>query len=143
MTQWERIYLPMQETMWIRFLGWEDPLEEKWQSTPLFLPGESHGQLGRLQSMGSQRVGRGLVTERACTRSFMFPLVVSCFPDSVWSLYPCTGVCAFQGSFNRERTSSLSVSQSWNHPQAGAFNSGSLGYVIQQWLWGLWLDRIG
>ena len=40
----------MQE-MWVRSLGWEDPLEEemaihssKWQSTPVFLPGESHGQ---------------------------------------------------------------------------------------------------
>ena len=37
--------------MWVRSLGWEDPLEEemaihssKWQSTPVFLPGESHGQ---------------------------------------------------------------------------------------------------
>ena len=25
-------------------LGWEDPLEEEWQRTPVFLPGESHGQ---------------------------------------------------------------------------------------------------
>ena len=33
----------MQET-WVQFLGWEDPLEKEWQPTPLFLPGESHGQ---------------------------------------------------------------------------------------------------
>ena len=25
-------------------LGWEDPLEEAWQPTPVFLPGESPGQ---------------------------------------------------------------------------------------------------
>ena len=25
-------------------LGWEDPLEEEMQPTPVFLPGESHGQ---------------------------------------------------------------------------------------------------
>ena len=25
-------------------LGWEDPLEEGMQATPIFLPGESHGQ---------------------------------------------------------------------------------------------------
>ena len=25
-------------------LGWEDPLERAWQSTPVFLPGEFHGQ---------------------------------------------------------------------------------------------------
>ena len=25
-------------------LGWEDPLRRAWQPTPVFLPGESHGQ---------------------------------------------------------------------------------------------------
>ena len=30
----------MQET-WVRSLGWEGPLEETWQPTPVFLPGES------------------------------------------------------------------------------------------------------
>ena len=30
--------------MWVQFLGWEDTLEEAWQPTPVFLPGESHGQ---------------------------------------------------------------------------------------------------
>ena len=36
----------MQETqeMQIRSLGWEDPLERNRQPTPVFLPGESHGQ---------------------------------------------------------------------------------------------------
>ena len=33
----------MQETR-VQFLGPEDPLEKKWQPTPIFLPGESHGQ---------------------------------------------------------------------------------------------------
>ena len=33
----------MQETR-VRFLGQEDPLEKKWQPTPVFLPGESLGQ---------------------------------------------------------------------------------------------------
>ena len=33
----------MQETQ-VRFLGWEDPQRRKWQTTPVFLPGESHGQ---------------------------------------------------------------------------------------------------
>ena len=28
----------------VRSLGWEDPLKEAWQSTPVFLPEESHGQ---------------------------------------------------------------------------------------------------
>ena len=35
--------------MWetqVRSLGQEDPLEKEWQPTPLFLPGEFHGQRG-------------------------------------------------------------------------------------------------
>ena len=37
------------------------PLEEAWQPTPVFLPGEFNGQrslMGGLQSMGLQRVGQ-------------------------------------------------------------------------------------
>ena len=30
--------------MWVPSLGWEDPWRRKWQPTPVFLPGESHGQ---------------------------------------------------------------------------------------------------
>ena len=33
----------MQETR-VQSLGWEDPLEKERQPTPVFLPGESHGQ---------------------------------------------------------------------------------------------------
>ena len=37
---------------WVRKMPWRKP----WQPTPVFLPGESHGQeSGRLQSIGSQR----------------------------------------------------------------------------------------
>jgi len=32
----------MQETQ-VGSLGWEDSLEEAWQHTPVFLPGEFHG----------------------------------------------------------------------------------------------------
>ena len=44
-------------------LGWEDALRKIWQPTPVWLPGK-YGQRspGRLQSMGSQRVGHDLVT---------------------------------------------------------------------------------
>ena len=30
--------------MQVQSLGREDPLERAWQCTPVFLPGESHGQ---------------------------------------------------------------------------------------------------
>ena len=33
----------MQETQ-VQPLGWEDPWRGKWQPTPVFLSGESHGQ---------------------------------------------------------------------------------------------------
>ena len=33
----------MQE-IWVRSLGREDPWKRKWQSTPVLLPGKSHGQ---------------------------------------------------------------------------------------------------
>ena len=39
----KKIRLPMQESQF-RTLGQEDPLERGWQPTPVFLPGESHGQ---------------------------------------------------------------------------------------------------
>ena len=59
----------------------------KWQPTPVFLPGKSHGQKepGRLQSMGSQRVRHDLEINHACLnlkkegencrgRNIIFPL---------------------------------------------------------------------
>ena len=36
--------LPATQNTRVRFLGQEDPLEKKWKPTPVFLPGESHGQ---------------------------------------------------------------------------------------------------
>ena len=36
--------LPAMQETWTLSLGWEDPLEERWQPTPVFLPGISHGQ---------------------------------------------------------------------------------------------------
>ena len=36
--------LPTTWETWVQSLGWEDPWKRKWQPTPVFLPGESHGQ---------------------------------------------------------------------------------------------------
>ena len=35
---------PGKQKTWVWSLGWEDPWKRKWQSTPVFLPGKSHGQ---------------------------------------------------------------------------------------------------
>ena len=58
---WWRTRLPVQETQetwfdpWVRKIPWR----RTWHPTPVFLPGESHGQRepGGLWSKGSQRVG--------------------------------------------------------------------------------------
>ena len=36
--------LPAMQETWVWSLGRKDPLRRKWQPTPVFLPGESHGQ---------------------------------------------------------------------------------------------------
>ena len=43
---------------WVRSLGWEDPLEEGMVTHSSILPGEAlwTEELGRLQSMGLQRI---------------------------------------------------------------------------------------
>ena len=55
----------MQE-MQARYLGQEDPLEKKWQRTPIFLPGKSHGQksLEGYSPQGPKRFGHDLVTKQ-------------------------------------------------------------------------------
>jgi len=44
--------------MWVGSLGQEDPLEEEWQPTPVFLPGESHEQrsLGGYSPWGRKKL---------------------------------------------------------------------------------------
>ena len=37
-------YLLSMQEIWVQSLGQEDPLEEGMATTPVFLPGESHGQ---------------------------------------------------------------------------------------------------
>ena len=58
-------YLPAMLEIWVRFLGWEDPLE-KGMATPVFLPGEPHGQgsLAGYSLWGYKRVGHNLVNEQ-------------------------------------------------------------------------------
>ena len=36
--------LPAMRETQVQSLSWEDPLRWKWQPTPVFLPGEFHGQ---------------------------------------------------------------------------------------------------
>ena len=63
-----RICLPMQET-WLWSLGWEDHLEKKTATHSSILAWEipCREEPGRLQSVGSQRVGRDSATEHNTT----------------------------------------------------------------------------
>ena len=36
--------LPAMRETQVRSLGQEEPLEDQWQCTPIFMPGKSHGQ---------------------------------------------------------------------------------------------------
>ena len=38
--------LPAMWETWVQSLSQEDPLRREWQPTPVFLPGEFHGQRG-------------------------------------------------------------------------------------------------
>lgn len=81
----------------------------------------------------------------------MFPLVVLCFPDSWWCLYPLLVSVNFKTvstGWLQKGKDFISVTQPgvgswdsvfWWHPQAvGGSLPGSLGSVVQQCLWGLW-----
>ena len=52
--------------MQVQSLGWEGSLERKWQPTPIFLPGKSHGQksLASYNLWGHKGVGPDLVTKQ-------------------------------------------------------------------------------
>ena len=59
--------LPAVQETWARSLGWEDPLEKKWQSSPVFLPGKFHGQRSLVDYNGVARVRHNLVTKPSPT----------------------------------------------------------------------------
>ena len=52
--------------MWGRTLRWADPLEEEMATSPVFLPGKSHGQssLVGYSLQGLRRVRHNLATKR-------------------------------------------------------------------------------
>ena len=60
----------VQETP-VRSLGWEDPLEEEMQPTPVFLPGEFHGLRNQTgySPQCLERIRHDLVIENAQSES--------------------------------------------------------------------------
>ena len=82
----------MQEAQKMQFLslGWEDPLSRKWQPTPVFLPGDSHGQrsLVGYSPWGHKELDMPEVTEHACMHAYN-----TCM-DLCVVLCVCASVCA-------------------------------------------------
>ena len=58
----------------------------KWQHTPVFLPGKSHGRRGLigLHSMGSQRVGHDWATSLTHSLTWWYGVFYSSQLDSTW-----------------------------------------------------------
>ena len=79
--------LPPTWETWVQSFGWEDPLEEGWQPTPVSLPGKSPWteEPGGLQSMGSQRV-RHAVCVRHCSTFTMQREIKRVLPHEMYSL---------------------------------------------------------
>ena len=78
----------MQETR-VRSLGEEDPLEKGMQYTPVFLPGESHGQrsLVSYSPRGHKKVGHDLAAKQqqdACYVTFNMN------QNRIWLMVPKT-----------------------------------------------------
>ena len=67
---------PAMQEMWVRSLGWQDPLEKKMATHSNILAWEIAWaeEPGGLQSMGPQSVGQNLVTEhtRAHVHVYLF-----------------------------------------------------------------------
>ena len=53
------------EEIQVQSQDWEDPLERKWQPTPVFLPGKSHRQrsLVDYSPLSCQRIAHELTTK--------------------------------------------------------------------------------
>ena len=69
-------HLPATRETWVRSLGWKIPWRRKWQPTPVFLPGESHGQRSLVgYSPWSRRVRQDWATSLHFTGSLVLLLL--------------------------------------------------------------------
>ena len=103
-------HLPPRWETQVRSLGWEDPRRRKWQPTPVFLPGKSHGQRSLV---GYSPLGR---KELDTTEQLHFTSFATAPPMALSSssfILPlhclsCAHVCSFPNleyfSYNHQRT---------------------------------------
>ena len=108
--------LPTIQETWVQSLGWEDPLEKEMATHPSTLAWRIPWteEPGRLQSLGSQRVGRDWATERhitshvlhmsvhnpeSKTQSFLVKYQVGSMILNVWKKYLFTDAIWVEYSF--------------------------------------------
>ena len=64
---------------WVQSLGWEDPLEREWQSTPVFWPEEFHGLYspwGQKESDTTERLSRRFTSCASQDASYLSHLIL-------------------------------------------------------------------
>ena len=101
--------------MWIQPLGWEDPLEEEMASHSSVLPWRIPWteKPGRLQSMGSQRVGHDWVTFTARLAG-IWDIMILFVPIISSSLHQWAGLCWGPLAAHRvSRTAAVSTFPQW------------------------------
>ena len=76
--------LPAMWETWVQSLGWEDPLEKEWQSSPVLLPGESRG---RRSLVGCSSWGR---EESDTTEQLLFHFSLSCIGEGNGNPLQCS-----------------------------------------------------
>ena len=89
--------LPVMRETWVRFLGWEDPLRRKWQSTPVFLCGEFHGQrslVGYSPWGHKQPDMTEWLTLNMCEGSSFFTLTPMLVIICILTVSPCMHACS-------------------------------------------------
>ena len=117
----------MQKT-WILSLGWEDLRRRKWQLTPVFLPGKSHGQrsLAGYSPRESQRVGHDWA-QHPYTHTFVLVLFLSTEPQTAWKAPLRKWFLYSQDTFD------VCVSRFSPHPPTLQFSRQYLGLITHFW----------
>ena len=82
------IYIIWQERRWVGSLGGKDPLEEAWNSTPVFLPRESHKQrsLAGHSPRGRTESNSTEATQHSHTLPITKHFITGVFYDTVYAI---------------------------------------------------------
>ena len=117
--------LPAMCDTWVRSLGWEDSWRRKWQPTPVFLPGKSHGQRSLLgyRPWGPKESD---TTEQLSSSSKNWDVLD-------WSFRLCEYWSVFIGPVSQRKATQRSQQKTQGIFQDPSSFSGSEGLVLFIW----------